>query len=56
MADYNLTPEEASLVQKRDSRAMDDSFRVLALCSGNFPSGVPKKKTAKKKTAKKKKK
>jgi hypothetical protein len=55
ISDYNLTPEEASLVLKRDSRAMDDSFRVLALCSGNAPSGVPKKKTAKK-TAKKKKK
>jgi hypothetical protein len=50
ISDYKLTPQEASLVLKRDSRAMDDSFRVLALCSGNAPSAIPpKKKPAKKK-------
>lgn len=53
MSSYELTAEESELVLSRDARAMDDSFRVLALCSGNTEAAKPPKK---KKAAKKKKK
>ena len=57
MTNFKLTPEEAALVLKRDARAMDDSFNVRALCSGNTVTEMekpPKKKAAKKKKKQKK--
>ena len=58
LRNFELTPEETALILNRDPVAMDQSFNVLALCSGVIKTKKPKpkkKKATKKKAAVKKK-